>query len=249
MSFESGVYPVYDNKFRIGTNGKSSDSSAMKEIADMETFSIAIDGKVEKWTSMTTAGWERALMTGKALSISLKGKRNIGDPGNDYIADTSWKDGINCSSKAEIEFPNGAKLSFDCVIDVKSTGGGDSTNVAALEFDLICDGKPTWTPAPAAAAIALSSSVPANNATTVAVTAKPALTFNNAIADASGITLLNATDGALVANTISLDASNKVVTISPSANLTASKTYIITLSEVRDVYGQELAKQIIKFTT
>ncbi|QLY79181.1 phage tail tube protein [Clostridium intestinale] len=249
MSFETGVFPVYDIEFKVGTKGRSSVEEDLKTVADMETFSIAIDGKIEKWTSMTTAGWERALMTGKALSISLKGKRNVGDPGNDYVADTAWKDGLACSSIAQVKFPNGAKLDFDCIVDVKSVGGGDSTNVAPLEFDLVGDGKPDWTPAPAAAVIALSSSVPANNAATVAVTAKPVLTFNNAISDASGITLLNATDGALVANTISLDASNKVVTISPSANLTASKTYIITLSEVRDIYGQELAKQIIKFTT
>jgi hypothetical protein len=148
MSFESGVFPVYNLKFNIGTKGKASTQTDMKTIADMESFSIAIDGKVEKWTPMTTAGWERALMTGKAFSVSLKGKRNIGDPGNDYVADTAWKDGLDCSTKGEIEFPNGAKLAFDCAIDVKNVAGGDSSNVAPLEFDLIGDGKPTWTAAP-----------------------------------------------------------------------------------------------------
>lgn len=148
MSFESGVFPVYNLKFNIGTKGKASIQTDMKTIADMESFSIAIDGKVEKWTPMTTAGWERALMTGKAFSVSLKGKRNIGDPGNDYVADTAWKDGLDCSTKGEIEFPNGAKLAFDCAIDVKNVAGGDSSNVAPLEFDLIGDGKPTWTAAP-----------------------------------------------------------------------------------------------------
>ena len=121
-----GVFPVYDLKFKIGMNGKSS---------------------VEKWTTMTTAGWARSLMTGKAFSISLKGKRSVGDPGNDYVAGLAWKDGLACSTKAEIEFPDGAKLSFDCVVDVKTPFGGDSTNVSTLEFDLVGDGKPTYTPA------------------------------------------------------------------------------------------------------
>lgn len=149
MAF-SGNFPVYNLKFKVGTKGKASTAPGdMKEIADMESFSIAIDGKVEDWTPMDTAGWARSLMTGKAFSVSLKGKRKVGDPGNDYVADTAWKDGLDCSTKGEIEFPDGAKLTFDCVIDVKNVDGGDSTNVAPLEFDLKGDGKPTYTPAPA----------------------------------------------------------------------------------------------------
>ncbi|MDB8553985.1 hypothetical protein GMB51_11955 [Turicibacter sanguinis] len=142
-----GVFPVYDLKFKIGMNGKSSEDQQMVTIADMESFSPSIDGTVEKWTTMTTAGWARSLMTGKAFSISLKGKRSVGDPGNDYVAGLAWKDGLACSTKAEIEFPDGAKLSFDCVVDVKTPFGGDSTNVSTLEFDLVGDGKPTYTPA------------------------------------------------------------------------------------------------------
>lgn len=141
-----GVFPVYDLKFKIGINGKSSEDQQMVTIADMESFSPSIDGTVEKWTTMTTAGWARSLMTGKAFSISLKGKRSVGDPGNDYVAGLAWKDGLACSTKAEIEFPDGAKLLFDCVVDVKTPFGGDSTNVSTLEFDLVGDGKPTYTP-------------------------------------------------------------------------------------------------------
>jgi hypothetical protein len=86
-------------------------------------------------------------MTGKKLSISLSGKRNEGDSGNDYVAGLAWKDGLDCSTKAEWTFPSGAKLSFNCVVNVTTPGGGDSTNVDGLEFELICDGKPTFTPA------------------------------------------------------------------------------------------------------
>jgi hypothetical protein len=147
MSF-TGVFPVYNIVFKIGKAGKASiDPADMVPIADMETFTMKIDGTTEQWTPMTTAGWARALMTGKKFSISLKGKRNVGDPGNDYIAETAWKDGLDCSTKAEIDFPDGAKLVFDCVINVTNPGGDDSTKVAPLEFELIGDGKPTYTPA------------------------------------------------------------------------------------------------------
>lgn len=141
-----GVFPVYDLNFKIGTKGKSSGNENMVTIADVESFSPSIDGTVEKWTTMTD-GWASSLMTGKAFSISLKGKRSIGDPGNDYVAGLAWQNGLACSTKAEIEFPDGAKLSFNCVVDVKTPFGGDSTNVSTLEFDLVGDGKPTYTPA------------------------------------------------------------------------------------------------------
>ena len=147
MSGFSGVFPVYNLIFKIGTNGKASTDSEMVAIADMESFSISIDGTVEEWTPMTTDGWTRALMTGKKFTIGLNGKRNVGDPGNDYVAETAWKDGLDCSTKGAIEFPDGSKLTFDCVINVKNVGGGDSTNVAPLEFEMQGDGKPIYTAA------------------------------------------------------------------------------------------------------
>lgn len=143
-----GVYPVYKNVFKIGKAGLASTLPAdMVTIADLETFSPSIDGTVEEWTPMNTEGWVRALMTGKKLTVSLSGKRNEGDAGNDYVAGLAWKDGLDCSTKAEWTFPSGAKLSFNCVVNVTTPGGGDSTNVDGLEFELICDGKPTFTPA------------------------------------------------------------------------------------------------------
>ncbi|MDU1309871.1 MAG: hypothetical protein E6923_03995 [Clostridium sp.] len=146
MAF-SGVFPVYDLIFKIGTKGKASTEEDMASIEQMETFSLSIDGTVEEWTTMSEAGWSNSLMTGKKFTIGLNGKRCVGDKGNDYVADIAWKDGLDCSTKGEIEFPDGSKLSFNCVINVKNIGGADSTNVAPLEFEMIGDGKPTFTPA------------------------------------------------------------------------------------------------------
>lgn len=145
----TGVYPVFENKFKIGTKGRSSEAADMATIADMESFSVAIDGNVEEWSPMDAEGWLRRMVTGKALTISLTGKRNIGDVGNDYVADNAWGTGVDCESKFEWEFPSGAKLVFDCVINVTNPGGGDSRNVAPLEFEVLSDGKPTFTPAAA----------------------------------------------------------------------------------------------------
>lgn len=147
MTVSSGVYPVYDIVFKIGTAGTASTEEQMKTIADMESFSISVDGTVQEWTPFNTDGWGRALMTGKKFSISLKGKRNVGDAGNDYIHSTTFKNGLDCSTKAAVEFPDGSKLEFNCIINVTNDSGGETTDVAPLEFELKGDGKPTYTAA------------------------------------------------------------------------------------------------------
>ena len=63
----SGVYPVFDNVFKIGTKGVDSADADMKTIADCETFSLSMDNNVEEWTPMTTEGWIRRMQTGKGL--------------------------------------------------------------------------------------------------------------------------------------------------------------------------------------
>ena len=75
MANKTGVYPVFENKFKIGARG----AAAKNTIADMETFTVAIDGNVEEWKPMEAEGWVRRMVTGKSLKITLSGKRNIGD--------------------------------------------------------------------------------------------------------------------------------------------------------------------------
>lgn len=140
----SGVYPVFNNEFKIGTKGIESTSEQMVTIADLETFSVSIDNNIEEWTPMTTEGWVRRLQTGKGFSISLNGKRNIGDAGNDYVASKMFATGRDVETKFEWTMPSGLKVEFDCVLNI-SSAGGDSTNVDVLEFEVMSNGKPTVT--------------------------------------------------------------------------------------------------------
>jgi len=142
-----GPFPVYDNVFKIGKAGRASVEADMITIAEMESFSVSIDGNVEEWKPMESEGWSKRMTTGKALTISLAGKLSTSDPGNAYVAGLAWKTGSDCDTKFEWTFPDGAKLAFDAVVSVTAIGGGDSTNVAALEFDVMSHGKPTYTAA------------------------------------------------------------------------------------------------------
>lgn len=140
----SGVYPVFNNEFKIGTNGVESTTDEMVTIADLETFSVSIDNNIEEWTPMTTEGWVRRLQTGKGFSISLNGKRNIGDAGNDYVASKMFATGRDVETKFEWTMPSGLKVEFDCILNI-SSAGGDSTDVDVLEFEAMSNGKPKVT--------------------------------------------------------------------------------------------------------
>lgn len=151
MAGKTGVYPVYENQFKIDkAGGDGSTADNLVGIADMENFSVAIDGNVEEWKPFEAEGWTRRLMTGKSITISISGKRNVGDAGNDYIESLAMKTGEDATTTLIWTFPSGAKLVIKGVVNVTEWGGGDSTNVAPLAFDFMSDGKPTFTPAEAA---------------------------------------------------------------------------------------------------
>ena len=140
---KTGVFPVYDNQFKIGATKES-----VTAIADMETFSVAFDNGVEEWTPFESEGWVRRLMTAKAITISINGKRNVGDTGNDFVAGKLFKNGADAQGTLIWTFPDGTGVEFtDAVINVTNCGSGDSTNVGALEFEVMSNGKPTVTPA------------------------------------------------------------------------------------------------------
>lgn len=137
----TGVFPVYENQFKVGTN-----KAGAKTIADCETFSVSFSNGVETWTPMDQKGWQRALMTAKSITISINGKRNKGDAGNDFVAGKAFTNGRESEGYFGWIFPDGTTVEWDmAVFDVKNVGAGDSTNVGALEFDIISNGKPTIT--------------------------------------------------------------------------------------------------------
>ena len=146
MAVTSGVYPCYENQFKVDVSNTS--TASFKTIADMETFSVSFDNGVEEWTPFEQEGWVRRLLTGKGITITVNGKRNIGDDGNDFIAGMFMKNGRNAEADIQWTFPDGGILLIaDAVINVTNIGAGDSTAVGPLEFEIMSNGKPTYTPA------------------------------------------------------------------------------------------------------
>lgn len=138
---KTGVFPCYENQFSIGDNKDSATG-----IADAESFSVSFDNGVEEWTPFNTEGWVRRLLTAKGITISVTAKRNVGDTGNDYVANKAFVNGRDAEGYFAWNFPDGTIVSWEAaVINVTNIGAGDSTAVAPLEFDIMSNGKPTIT--------------------------------------------------------------------------------------------------------
>lgn len=143
MATKTGVYPVYENQFQVGAS-----KEALTEIADMESFSVKLDNGVEEWNPTDQKGWVRRLMTSKSITISISGKRNFGDTGNDYVAGKALKNGRDVEGCLQWTFPDGATLLLEnAVYNITNWGAGKSTEVIPLEFDVMSNGKPTYTEA------------------------------------------------------------------------------------------------------
>jgi len=100
----------------------------------------------------------------------------------------------------------------------------------------------------APSALALSSADPADGASGVATSETPVLTFNNAlINNAIYMVTLAKADGTVAAVTAALDATKKIMTITPGSALSASTTYLLSYA-VEDIYGQHLSG-VVNFAT
>ncbi len=141
MNKRTGVYPVYENQFSLG---KTKDTAT--GIADMETFSVSFDNGVEEWKPFDQEGWTRRLLTAKSVTISINGKRNVGDLGNDYVAGLAFVNGREAEGYLGWTFPDGTLVEFEgAVFNVTNIGAGDSTTVGPLEFEVLSNGKPKVT--------------------------------------------------------------------------------------------------------
>lgn len=144
----TGVYPCYENQFQIETSKAGAAEKTMSGIADCESFSVSFDNGVEEWTPFDQRGWTRRLVTSKSVTLSVTAKRNMGDTGNDAVAELAWVSGRDAERDFQWTFPDGTVIKFpDAVINVTNTGAGDSTAAAPLEFEVMSNGKPEIVPA------------------------------------------------------------------------------------------------------
>lgn len=140
---ESGVFPVHANDFEVNVGADGAEDWVT--IAELEECNVKIENTTEEWNSFANGGWGSALVTGKKSGIELKGKRCIGDAGNDFIAGKLLATGADAYISARVKTPEGKVITWAQMACGVSNAGqsGGATNVGALEATLTGHGKPT----------------------------------------------------------------------------------------------------------
>ncbi len=178
----------------------------------------------------------------------LKGKFSIGTQTAQTIKDKATEKTVDLTYTALVTIYQGFSRSDG------TTGGlkglfADTTDAAftsALQTGWFTQVQTTANLG-AVTAIALSTSVPANNAMGIAVGSAIVLTFNNTIAS-DAVLLMKNTDNTIVAGTKVYDTTGKILTFTPTSALTGAAVYNIIIDGVVDIYGQKLAAVVNKFT-
>lgn len=138
-----GVFPVHAGSFEVNTS--KTEEAEWSKVAELEEVTVEVENNTETWSSFAAGGWQSALVTGKSVKISVKGKRCIGDAGNDLIANKLLLTGQDAYIGVRLTHPDGTTLEWkEMACGVKNNGmGGKATDVGALEAELVGHGKPT----------------------------------------------------------------------------------------------------------
>ena len=137
-----GVFPVHAGSFEVNTS--KTEEAEWSKVAELEEVTVEVENNTETWSSFAAGGWQSALVTGKSVKISVKGKRCIGDAGNDLIANKLLLTGQDAYIGVRLTHPDGTTLEWkEMACGVKNNGmGGKATDVGALEAELVGHGKP-----------------------------------------------------------------------------------------------------------
>lgn len=192
-------------------------------------------------------GYKLHLIYGALAAPSEKGYQTIND--SPEAINFSWE-----ISTTPVEV-TGKKPTASLVIDSTKV---DSAKLATFEGILfgtteadarlpLPDEIATLFTEAAPSALALSTIVPDDDASNVAINANVVLTFNNKIAREAVV--VTSAAGAIVAGTKTWDTTGKILTFNPTADLSNATTYVVTIGGVVDIYGQGLAAVAKNFTT
>ena len=212
-----------------------------------KTFGLCYKTTIGNDTDGNDYGYKLHLIYGALAAPSEKGYSTIND--SPEVITFSWE--VSTTPVAVSGFKPTASLTIDST-------KVDATKLAALEDILYgTSSADPYLPLPdaiaalfasaAPSAVALSSIVPSDGASNVAIDSNIVLTFNNAIARESVVVTQD--DGTIVAGSKSWYADHKVLTFNPTENFVNLTDYIVTVGGVVDIYNQALAPEVKNFTT
>lgn len=169
---------VWEALFKLNTLGRAGTDSDLATIGGLESLELSIDGTVVDWHEIGGDGFAKNLVTAKKVMFSGSAKRVLGDAGNDYLFSLFLGVGTGCQSKFKLDFPEGDLLSGNVNINVTSLLGA-AADVAPIDFEVHCDGKPTYTDSSSLPELTFVCTDHATAGATQIASVSPALTGGN----------------------------------------------------------------------
>lgn len=132
----TGVLPCFKNTFLVGATKETA-----TPISDIETFGVEFTYKEIAWNPHDTNGVTRRIVVLTDVKVTMSGKRNIGDTGNDYVANMAGKTGRDCEGFIGVTMPDGKVIDLtNAVYQTKNIGTGAATDGAPLEAEIYSNG-------------------------------------------------------------------------------------------------------------
>lgn len=238
---------TYPNEFGVCDGSADLEPGVSIGQQSRSTFGMAYKTTLGNDVSGIDYGYKLHLIYGALAAVSEKAYQTIND--SPEAITFSWD--VTTTPVAVTD----TKPTATIVIDSTKV---DATKLAALELVLFGDtGVDARLPLPDEVktimsttpdAVALSSIDPADEASNVTVDSDIVLTFNNAIVSDNVFVMTAA--GVVVAGAKVWDATKKILTFTPSANLANATDYVVVIDGVVDMYAQLLATDATNnFTT
>ena len=238
---------TYPDAFEV-CDGSASLSAGVKiGQQTRKSFGLAYKTAIGNDINGVDYGYKLHIIYGSLASPSEKGYQTLND--SPEAITFSWE-----ITSTPVEVP-GFKPTATLIIDSTKESAEDMLTLENILFGTTEADPRLPLPAEIAAiftgsapsALALSTIVPADDATAIAINSDIVITFNNQITKESII--VTSELGELVAGTKSFDATGKILTFNPAVDLTNSTVYIVAVAGVVDIYNQTLAPTVKNFTT
>lgn len=131
-NLKSKVYLCRRDTFKIGATKETATT-----IADATTFKVEIEMSIDEWIDFTT-GKKRRMVVTEGVKVTIDGKRNYEDEGNNFLCDTPWNDAEDGEFYFECKLPNGSVIEMpSAVAEVSNIGFGDGDPNKAGTFNAV----------------------------------------------------------------------------------------------------------------
>ncbi|MEY2401936.1 MAG: hypothetical protein QOJ08_2047 [Ilumatobacteraceae bacterium] len=236
-----------------GTNGTHSLTAVARDAAGNKTTSsvtsVNVNNVVPDTTAPTvalTAPAAAATVSGSAVTVSANASDNVGVIGVLFFDGATQIGAEDTSAPYSVTWNTTAAANgTHNLTAVARDAAGNNTTSTARSVNV--SNVPTDTAAPT-----VTVSPKALNATVVALTANMTATFNEAVTGVSGasFTLRRVSDNSAVPAAVTYNATTRVATLNPTADLAADNKYTATLTTaIKDVAGNAFAGMSWTFLT